>query len=143
MVLTLASIVVLAAPERSTQCTGLGDAILMRRDEDWRCNAVTQHPELQTPRLCAKDNKFIPRIITLKNESIGNGDYRLTIDPTFAYEDGRLKYEFVLKEVHCAPFSAVIDVVNHRQRTPEQVNAEKVVLGILLLIVIMIQPYMM
>ena len=124
---------------KKTLCTGLGE-VRMERDKDWECNPITQHPHLQVPILCAHNNRFIPRIFTLKNESVGNNEYRISLTPNFAYEDDkssrRLKYEFQIKELSCGPLHAVIDVINHMERNPNQVFWEVCIAIILVLFVI-------
>ena len=97
------------------------DEIRLRRDEEWSCVAVTEYPELQQPRVCAPENRFLPRIVTVKRTNLGDdGTARYDIIPSFSYDDeGRLKYEFRLRSFECRGGPrAVVEVHNRRVRTP-------------------------
>ena len=106
-------------------CTGLTE-VRVERGRDWSCNQVTEYPNIQRPLLCSDENRFVPRILTIKNETIGPDRHRLALVPTFSYDDdGKLKYEFVMKSITCLPeLSVNVDVVNRNQRTPADANFE-------------------
>ena len=109
----------------SYACTGL-DEVRIERGKDWVCNPVTEHVHLQRPPLCSETNRFVPRVFEVKNQTIGLDRHRLSIVPTFSYDDdGVLKYEFAINTLTCLPeLSVVIDIINRNTRTEQQVDQE-------------------
>jgi hypothetical protein len=109
-------------------CHGINEVRLARSSE-WSCNAVTDHPELQFPKPCAPSNRFVPGVFTVRNESFA-GHSRLALVPRFAYEDGKLRYEFGLSHITCdgGRIHATVDVINKQVRTPESESIEKVLM---------------
>ena len=112
----------------ATTCRGIKE-IKLRRGDDWSCHAITDFPELQQPRICDENNRFVPGIFTVKNETLGEKDHRLVLTPTFSYDDeGKLKYQFSMDSLGCFgnDVSAIINVVNRDVRTPEHVHREMI-----------------
>ena len=48
------------------------DTIQLDRNIDWTCNPITEYPEYQYPIVCSDNNRYIPEIFTINNETIGD-----------------------------------------------------------------------
>ena len=101
------------------ECTNI-NTIQLDRGIDWICVPFTEYPEYQQPKVCDYNNKYIPNIFTINNETIGD-NYRLSLKPTYSYDDNRnIKYKFDLEQLNCIDGKphAIINVHNNIIRTP-------------------------
>ena len=114
------------------------------RASRFACVEGGRFPEYQHPRLCARDNAYVPSVFSVHNRTDG-AEWRLGLEPERSFrvrgETKHPMYEFRLTKFACASvdeYELVVTVQPVQERTPDEQVKEFVWLLVLVLCLILL-----